>query len=84
MTQIDLQQANECFSALAELVAKGEEILIVKDNQPFIKLVPVTPARKRRHFGSAQGLIQMTDDFTQPLEEFRDYMVCISWKSVRG
>lgn len=69
MTQIDFQQASECFPALAELVAKGEEILIVKDNLPFIKLVPIKPARKCRRFGSAQGLIQMADDFTQPLED---------------
>jgi len=71
MTQIDFQQASECFPALSELVAKGEEILIVKDNRPFMKLVPIKPAHKRRRFGSAQGLIQMADDFIQPVEDCR-------------
>ncbi len=38
-----------------------------------MKLVPSKPARKRRRFGSAQGLIQIADDFTEPLEDLRDY-----------
>lgn len=74
MTRIDLQEASESFPAIAELVAKGEEIIIIKDNHPYIRLSPIKPARKGRRFGSAKGLIQMADDFTAPLEEFQDYM----------
>jgi len=74
MTQIDLQKAIECFPALAELAASGEEIIVAKDNQPFIKLVSAKPPKKRRRFGSAKGLIEMADDFNQPLEDFKDYM----------
>jgi antitoxin (DNA-binding transcriptional repressor) of toxin-antitoxin stability system len=45
MTQIDLQQAIHCFPALVELAASGEEVIIAKNNQPFIKLVSVKPAK---------------------------------------
>jgi len=74
MTQIDLQQAIQCFPALAELAATGEEIIIAKDNQPFLKIVRIKPTKKRRRFGSAQGLVHIADDFNAPLEDFNDYM----------
>lgn len=30
--------------------------------------------RKKRKFGSAKGLISMSPDFDEPLEDFKDYM----------
>jgi antitoxin (DNA-binding transcriptional repressor) of toxin-antitoxin stability system len=74
MTKIDLAEAIQCFSSLAELAASGEEVIIAKDDQPFVKLVSAKPTKKRRKFGSAKGLIQMADDFNEPLEEFKEYM----------
>lgn len=76
MTQIDFAKAQECFPALMELAAAGEEVIIAKDQQPFVKLVAINKHKKRRRFGSAKGLIKMADDFTQPLEDFREYMEC--------
>ena len=29
---------------------------------------------RKRTFGSAKGLIEMADDFDEPLEDFREYM----------
>ncbi len=51
----------------------GEEIVITKDNQPVVKLTPISPV-KRRRAGSAKGLITISDDFDEPLEDFKDYM----------
>jgi len=33
-----------------------------------------TPSPAVRGFGSARGLITISDDFDEPLEDFRDYM----------
>lgn len=30
--------------------------------------------KKPRQFGYAKGLIEMSDDFDEPLEDFKDYM----------
>ena len=38
----------------------------VKDNIP--------PSEKKSNFGSAKGLIVMSDDFNEPLEDFKEYM----------
>lgn len=74
MTQIELQQAEGCLSALIDLAIQGEEVVIVKAEQPVVKLVAIQPAKKKRRFGSAKGLIEIADDFTAPLPELQDYM----------
>jgi hypothetical protein len=35
---------------------------------------PAVPATKQPQFGSARGLIKMSNDFDEPLEDFADYM----------
>ena len=32
------------------------------------------PPQRKSNFGSAKGLIKMSDDFNEPLDEFKDYM----------
>ena len=52
----------------------GEEILITKDDQHVVKLVPVSKAKPRPQFGSAKGLITMSDGFDASLADFEEYM----------
>jgi antitoxin (DNA-binding transcriptional repressor) of toxin-antitoxin stability system len=73
MTQIELQQAKDKFLELLELAASGEDVIIAKGSEPFVKLTAATPKLPRR-FGSAKGLIQMSDDFDAPLPDFQEYM----------
>lgn len=74
MTQIDLQQAQERFLELIEIAASGEEVIISKDEQPFVKLTPFTESKRKRQFGSAKGMITLADDFDEPLDDFKEYM----------
>ena len=74
MTQVDLQQAKERFLELIELAVSGEEVIISKDQQPLVKLAPVSRPRRQRKFGSAKGLIAMAEDFDGPLEDFKEYV----------
>jgi antitoxin (DNA-binding transcriptional repressor) of toxin-antitoxin stability system len=74
MLNIDIAQAGK---SLPELIAQsigGKEIVISKRGQPVVKLVALTGHKRKRRFGSAKGLIRMSDDFDEPLEDFRDYM----------
>ena len=50
------------------------EIVATQNEQPVVKLVPVSVAKPRRRNGSAKGLITMSDDFDEPLEDFAEYM----------
>jgi len=72
--QVDLNEAKAQLSKLIEAAQRGEDVLIMLENQPIAKIVPVTPTRLRPQFGSAKGMIVISDDFDEPLEEFREYM----------
>ena len=76
MQQINLAEAAKNLPELIEAAINGEEIVITKDEQPVVKLVPVPPAKKRHpaKAGSAKGLVIISDDFDEPLEDFKDYM----------
>ncbi|NJM69646.1 MAG: type II toxin-antitoxin system Phd/YefM family antitoxin [Scytonema sp. RU_4_4] len=73
MQEITLAEASKHLPELIEAAMSGEEIVITKDNQPVVKLTPVSSER-RSLFGSAKGLITVSDDFDEPLEDFKDYM----------
>ena len=59
-----------------------------KDDQPVVKLVPVSQVKPRDasfagslrepqtapQFGSASGLVTLSDDFDQMVEDFSDYL----------
>ena len=54
---------------------RGEEVGITQDNQPVVKLVVMPQqAKPNRQAGSAKGMVWMSDDFDEPLEEFKEYM----------
>jgi len=49
---------------------EGKEIEIIIREVSTVKGL----SKKRRQSGSAKGLIWMSPDFDQPLEDFQDYM----------
>lgn len=74
MTQITVNEASQHLRDLIEAALNGEEIIIIKDNQPVVKLIPVSPVKRHSKFGSAKGLVTISDDFDEPLEDFKEYM----------
>ncbi|NJK75757.1 MAG: type II toxin-antitoxin system Phd/YefM family antitoxin [Oscillatoriales cyanobacterium RU_3_3] len=75
MYQVDIEEAKEKLLELIEAAMRGEEVAIAKDNQPVVKLVALPKKDKPdRKAGSAKGMVWMSDDFDEPLEEFKEYM----------
>lgn len=74
MPQVDIDEAQTHLPDLVEVAMSGVEVVITKDDRPLVKLVPLAQAKPRPQFGSAAGLITMSDDFDAPLEDFNDYM----------
>ena len=54
-----------------DLAINGEEIVITQDDKPVAKISPIPKPLKR---GSAKGKVWMSDDFNEPLEDFKKYM----------
>jgi antitoxin (DNA-binding transcriptional repressor) of toxin-antitoxin stability system len=76
MQQISISEASKQLAQLVDAALNGEEIVITKDDQLAVKLKSVQrmPVKQSPKFGSAKGLLVMSDDFDDPLEDFREYM----------
>ena len=71
MTTVPLEEAKE---RLEELLAEGEFMVRLNDGRTLqIGVKAAKPARPV--FGSGKGWFSnMSDDFDEPLEDFREYM----------
>ena len=74
MHQINVEDAKSSLPDLIDAAVNGEEVVITKDDQHTVKLVPVSRTKPRPQFGSAKGLISMSADFDEPLEDFAEYI----------
>ena len=66
-----LQKYNYLPLELRKEVVDFIEFLIQKNQK---KQIIETPPKRPSNFGSAKGLITMSDDFNEPLDEFQEYM----------
>ncbi|BAW96044.1 prevent-host-death protein [[Synechococcus] sp. NIES-970] len=73
MYTVHLNDKNDRLVQLIEKVVQGEEVVIVCDDGSSFELLPATSKKPRPKFGSAKGLIWMSDDFDDPIEGFEDY-----------
>jgi prevent-host-death family protein len=71
MHQVTVQEAQSTIKTLLDEALQGEQIVITVGNRPALRLEPYAPDRKP---GSAKGEIWMSDDFDEPLEDFKEYM----------
>ncbi|MCI0488650.1 MAG: type II toxin-antitoxin system prevent-host-death family antitoxin [Blastocatellia bacterium] len=74
MYHIELDEAKSKIDALIQTALDGEEVVITRNDEPVLKIVPVSKSVPRRKAGSARGMISMTEDFDEPLEDFVEYM----------
>jgi antitoxin (DNA-binding transcriptional repressor) of toxin-antitoxin stability system len=74
MRKVNLIEASQHLSELIEAAISGEEVMITKDDQPVVQLTPLQLVKPRRQPGSAKGMVTISDDFDEPLEDFKDYM----------
>jgi prevent-host-death family protein len=73
MQRVSIEEAKTNLPDLIEAAVKGEEVVIAGDGQHLVRLVPISHAKARPRFGSAEGLINMSEDFEEPLEDFEEY-----------
>lgn len=64
-----VEQAGQHFSKLMELAAEGQEVVILQEDRPAAKLVPIRDTRGPRQFGQYKGQILIADDFDAPLPD---------------
>jgi len=73
MHHVNIEEAKEHLPELIDAAVKGEQIVISKDDQNRVKLVPLQNTKPRPQFGSGKSLIKLADDFDEPLRDFEEY-----------
>ena len=74
MKSVTIAEASEKLSELIDAALRGEEVIITK-NDSIVKLISASPVKRYpAKAGTAKGLVWMSDDFDEPLEDFKEYM----------
>lgn len=71
MVYVELEKIKSNWMQLLQNALAGQDVVILQDDQPILKISRV--GEPRRHRGSAKGQIVMSDDFDEPLEDFAEY-----------
>ena len=66
---VSVQEAEKRLAELIGLAQQGDEIVIARDDQARVKLVPILQKSNKRIFGQHRGKIRMREDFNAPLRE---------------
>lgn len=78
MQTIDVSQAQSLFPRLIEALVAGDEVIITRNAEPFVKLSLVNGIQAkpsgRWEPGSAKGLMHIREDFDDPIEDFAEYL----------
>jgi antitoxin (DNA-binding transcriptional repressor) of toxin-antitoxin stability system len=66
---VNMHQAKTLLSRLVERALAGEEVIIARNREPLVKLVPVPRERKPRGPGRYKGEIWIASDCFEPVSE---------------
>ena len=69
---VNMHQAKSSLSRLVERALRGEEIVIARNGEPLVKLVPIPKERKPRLPGRGKGNIWISPDFEFSDEEITE------------
>lgn len=64
---VNVHAAKTNLSRLIEHACAGEEVVIARNSEPVVKLVPVGRTQPKRVFGSMAGKFSVPDEFFDPL-----------------
>jgi prevent-host-death family protein len=66
---VNMHQAKTSLSRLVERTLAGEEVIIARNGEPLVKLVPVSKERKPRVPGRYKGKILIAPECFEPMSK---------------
>jgi antitoxin (DNA-binding transcriptional repressor) of toxin-antitoxin stability system len=69
MAVVKIHEAKTHFSQLVNRALKGEEIIIARGDVKLLRLTPFFEEQTERKGGQLFGMIQISEDFDDPLPE---------------
>ena len=73
--QVNMREAKSQLSRLGRLAWEGEEVVIAKSGEPYLRLEPYRQPRGRRTLGTLAGQIRMAPDFDETPQEVIDAFI---------
>ncbi|MCY4652250.1 MAG: DUF2281 domain-containing protein [Dehalococcoidia bacterium] len=75
--RIDIEDAGKQLAKLGSYAQIGEKVVITKDGEPYVELVPCPEYQEKRKKkprvpGAWKGKVWMAPDFDEPLFEIRE------------
>ncbi len=74
MTKVNMHEAKSQLSRLGKLAWAGEEVVIAKAGEPYLRLEPYRDRLEERQLGGLEGKIWLSPDFDEPDEELMDLL----------
>ena len=68
--QIKFDEAQKQLLHLIEAAIQGEAVIIFNNDNQAVQLVPIKVPLRAPKFGSAKGLVEIANDFDEPLSDF--------------
>ena len=69
---VNMHRAKSSLSRLVERALAGEDVVIARNGQPLVRLVPVPKTRKPRVPGRLKGKVWISPDFEFTDEEITE------------
>ncbi len=73
--KVNMHEAKSQLSRLGKLAWEGEEVVIAKAGEPYLRLEPYREKLTPRKPGGLEGKIWMSPDFDEPDEELFELMM---------
>lgn len=67
--KVNMHEAKSQLSRLGKAAWDGEEVVIAKAGEPYLRLLPYRERREKRKLGGLEGQIWISDDFDDDDEE---------------
>ncbi|MFT6205024.1 MAG: antitoxin (DNA-binding transcriptional repressor) of toxin-antitoxin stability system [Spirosomataceae bacterium] len=71
-TVSNIHQAKTNLSALIQKVLNGEKVIIARNNDPIVELIPFKSKKKERQPGKLRGKIKLLDGWEESDKEIED------------
>ena len=70
--KVNMHEAKSQLSKLGKLAWQGEEVVIAKAGEPYLRLEPYREQKSKRKLGALKGQIRMASDFDETPQEVID------------
>ncbi len=73
MKQVNIYEAKTHLSLLIGEALGGEDVVVARNGEPLVRLVPVKQRKPSDAFGIDRGKVWISPDFDNDSRRFKDY-----------